>query len=98
MNINYIGSADERREKEGLHFAHITFRIIFSAFSDNDNDNDNGDDSPHEINLFIGKFNFPGANESDDAGGWANFDDAFSAVEAEFPSPVVDESPPVFRE
>jgi hypothetical protein len=80
MNINYIGSADERREKEGLHFAHITFHIIPSAFSDNDNDN--GDDSP-PINLFIGKFNFPGANESDDAGGWANFDDA------EFPSPVV---------
>ena len=62
------------------------------------NDNDNGDDSPPEINLFVGKFNFPGANESDDAGGWANFDDTFSAVEAEFPSPVVDESPPVFGE
>ena len=61
---------DKRREKEGLHFAHITFRIIPSAFSDNDNDN--GDDSPPEINLFIGKFNFPGANESDDAGGWVS--------------------------
>ena len=69
-----------------------------SSDDDSDNDNDNGDDSPPEINLFVGKFNFPGANESDDAGGWANFDDAFSAVEAEFPSPVVDESPPVFGE
>jgi len=66
--------------------------------SDDDSDNDNGDDSPPEINLFVGNFKFPGATESDDAGGWANFDDAFSAVEAEFSSPVEAESPPVFGE
>jgi len=71
-----------------------------SSDSDNDSDNDNvegSDDAPPIMDLFAGNFDFDESSESDDAGGWANFEDAFSEAQTEFPltSKETTEDPPL---
>jgi len=70
MHFNDDGSSDDSSDDD-----------------DSDNDNAEGsDDAPPVMDLFAGNFDFDENTESDDAGGWANFDDAFSDVQAEFSS------------
>ena len=57
-------------------------------FCDSVNDSDNGDaegsdDAPPIMDLFEGNFDCDESSESDDAGWWANFEDAFSEAQAE---------------